>query len=573
MKSNILYITLLFSLLFVWSCEEPENMQPEGQWELSNPEALSPASDASITLAEGGAIEFTWSPAVSSAKYGVRYTVVIDSANSADFDSPIVEIVADENGKGLTASISHTELDELLSYACYPANEIANLTWAVKAVSITKEAFSIKNIKVKRFEKELIPTQLYLTGEGTEAGADLSNAMPFRVLNNDQGTPSNKFEIYAQLVGGKNFELVSSVSSQSLQFGGSDGNLIKCGNPIEVEEDGVYRINIDFDANTYSLMKIDYISMVGGPIANGWGGDEPLEYQGRGLFSNKIKLLEEGSFVFRINGDWGYLFKTVLGTTNTVILESEAGDQGAQVEDCYNGSGVGLHTVTLDLSADAYSYTLEQDESAKPITAPETLFLLSENSVIAEFAKDGNTFTYDLYLPLEAGKTYTLNSESDGTGTAYAISSPLGQTDSPDGDKVTGAPDLAEQSGDIAVERDQAYQLTVDFNTKSVNWKYYNLKMFHWSDWDTRNEYLMTYEHPFKFNLTAELTAGHESKFNSPWDLQFGAGASDDASAMEGTMTNSDQSVNFNNISTSGTYDVAIEITSDYSTGTYKISK
>jgi hypothetical protein len=58
-------------------------------------------------------------------------------------------------------------------------------------------------------------------------------------------------------------------------------------------------------------------------------------------------------------------------------------------------------------------------------------------------------------------------------------------------------------------------------------------------------------------------------KFFSPWDNDFGA---DNPSSLEGTMTNHGGS-NFRNITSDGTYNVSIEITSDYASGTYKFLK
>ena len=76
----------------------------------------------------------------------------------------------------------------------------------------------------------------------------------------------------------------------------------------------------------------------------------------------------------------------------------------------------------------------------------------------------------------------------------------------------------------------------------------------------------MTYVHPYQFTLTEDLEAGYHMKFNSPWDIQFGA---DDPEAMSGTMTNNGGE-NFVNITNSGSYEVNIEVTDDYATGTYE---
>ena len=94
--------------------------------------------------------------------------------------------------------------------------------------------------------------------------------------------------------------------------------------------------------------------------------------------------------------------------------------------------------------------------------------------------------------------------------------------------------------------------------------------MFHWDEinqkWDDRNEYLLTYVHPYKFKSTVALKTNFDMKFFSPWDNDFGG---DNPSALSGGMTNKGGS-NIRNITTDGNYLVNVEVTNDYATGTYE---
>jgi hypothetical protein len=69
--------------------------------------------------------------------------------------------------------------------------------------------------------------------------------------------------------------------------------------------------------------------------------------------------------------------------------------------------------------------------------------------------------------------------------------------------------------------------------------------------------------------VTADLKAGYLMKFNSQWDVQFGA---DDPSALSGTMTNNGGQ-NFDNLTVDGNYTATIVVSDDYQTGTYQFVK
>lgn len=73
----------------------------------------------------------------------------------------------------------------------------------------------------------------------------------------------------------------------------------------------------------------------------------------------------------------------------------------------------------------------------------------------------------------------------------------------------------------------------------------------------------MTYIHPYTFEVTGTLTGGFHSKFNSPWDVQFGT----DSKSLTGTMENG--GANFTGIVQSGQYVARIVVSPDYSTAEY----
>lgn len=569
-------INLLFSLLALvtglWSCEEKDNLDPLGNWTLSTPALKAPALDAALVLNEDApsqGIRFQWEAAKSSKNYQVRYTLVLDSAANADVKSPILSMPSANGGKDLFAEPTGAQLDQALSAAGYAANTAVPLKWTVIARSLDQETMASQAVSITRFATESFPSQLFLSGSATEKGADLSQALAMKALKDASGNNTNVYELYTGLTAGGTLKFYSATSGQSLNYGGASGQLAKNGSAIAAPGAGAYRITVNLNTNTYDLMKIDRWSVVGGIITGGWGGDAPLQYKGNSVWEGSVDLVDVGGFVFRANGDWAYLLKRIKGTTDKLVMESQA--PGGTFEDIPS-TATGKHIFTLNLAADQYSYSIKADNSVTPPTnVPATLFLLSDGSTVAELTKDGNAFKSNVFLALQKSKTYTLNTKSDGTGTAYTFTGEIGATATPDGDAPMESVDFGAGSGAIKVARDQAYQLTVNFSTAKLSWKFYNLKIFNWDDagggWDARREVLMTYKHPYVFEATTALKGGHDLKFNSPWAVQFGTSGT----ALSGTMTNGGD--NFKGVNQDGNYKTTLTVTPDYASATYEIVK
>lgn len=566
-----------------FSCGEDDNLEPVGNWTMGEPTLTSPASGTSIVLDETDEdeiFEFEWQAAETSNDFIVTYSLLLLPANSEDLTSPLLTVTPANGGRALSAEIKASLIDKALWAACYPAGEEANLKWVVVAKAIDRTTTSSEPISVTRFETEYEPTTLYITGSGTEAGADPADATLMRTLRDGDGNSTNIFDVYLTLTAGGTYSFRHEAALVTKSMGGSNGNLETCGGPaIAVAESGTYRVTANLNNNTYQLWKVDKWSLVGGPVEGGWGGDVPLAYKGEGIWEGKVEFLNEESFIFRANGDWGYIIKRIQGTATAnnaggdVIMESEAGAAGVNYEDVPS-VGTGMYTVTLDLSAEGSTYRMVADDVPPPTTAvigetnnpdgdkvsgnfvfgnysaPAELYLVSDGVMVAQFSKDGNVFSTGKFLALQQSKTYELNSASDGSGTRY---NEIG-------------------NGNIGVAHDQAYTLTVNFETGKLNWTYHNIKLFHWDEvgggWDSRQELLMTYIHPYKFEYaSAALTAGYHSKFNSPWDIQYGTAAT----TLTGTMTNGGP--NFTGIVQNGNYKATIVVNDTHTECTYTFVK
>ena len=230
---------------------------------------------------------------------------------------------------------------------------------------------------------------------------------------------------------------------------------------------------------------------------------------------------------------------------------------------------LGRFIITLDLSAPTPSYSLEEDNSP-PAEAPDALYLFADGTLVTELEKNGDVFSYQ-YIDLRTDVSYTLNDQMDGTGNAFSPLGPLGQPGSEEA-RVSGSVDIGTGSPALNISENQAYSLSIDFGTATMTWAYYNFKLFHWQQpdgWDARNEFLMTYQGNYTWEVTEALTSGFDSKFISPWDFDFG---SESPTELTGNMTAGGGS-NFVNISENGTYKATITLQPDFATGSYEFVK
>lgn len=572
-------------IALVWSCGEDDNLEPLGNWELSSFTLTTPEAGTDIVLDESETAEkfkFEWNASVASNRFIVAYTYLLVPQGSTDYSNPILSISPANGGRNTFVEPTAEQIDYALWVACYPAGAKVNLTWVVVAKAIEKTMAATQNIAFTRFATERKPSALYITGSATEGGEAVTGAILMRARKDAEGELTQVFDVYTRLTEGGTYFFRDQPHASSKIFGGDGEEVLQpCGPAITVPETGVYRITVDLNTNSYTLLAIEKWSLVGDAVVGGWGGDVPLAYTGNGIWSGKINFVNAANFIFRANGNWSYIIKRIVGTATPdnaggdVIMESETGAAGVSVQDV-PAPLIGMHTVTLDLSAEGYTYSLVSDNPVDPVepaaiigeaanpnadnvsgnfdfgvyNTPSQLFLVYNGSAVAEFTRNGDIYESVKFIALEESKKYILNSASDGSGETY---------------------NELVADGTIAVARDQAYQITVNFETGKLIWKYYNFKLFHWeptSGWDNRQELQMTYEHPYIFKVTgASLSAGYVSKFNSPWDIQFGT----NDTALSGTMTNGGE--NYSGIVLSGTYDATIVVDDTYETCAYTFVK
>lgn len=276
MKAILIKLTMIAALFFAFTaCSSDGEVRDTGVtavktlYEPDNGKAVVLQSSASAILA------FAWEPARAEDSGSVLYEVAFDKADG-DFSNPVYIMAADENGGSTHATISHKQLNRIAALAGVGSAEQGTLKWTV---------YSSKGINPVKAEEERtltltrlagfadIPAQLYITGEGTEAGADLSGALAMRKI------AEGEFEIYTKLTAGKTFKFVSAITGTPVEYSLS-GEKIMEGGTSTASQTGIYKYYMDFNIGSFTMKEVTKVNL----FLNASQVKIELPYQGLGIW-------------------------------------------------------------------------------------------------------------------------------------------------------------------------------------------------------------------------------------------------------------------------------------------------
>lgn len=254
------YITLLFTgilavLIGLPSC----NKDDDPNLNLTAPDSLRvPTDNAFVKLnpTTNASIIFEWKPGVAADGSLVMYELAFDKEDG-NFSNPVYKMASDGNGGQNRATLSHKDLNKIANLAGIASLAKGKLKWTVlasKGNNVQKSSAS-RTLEVERpagFSE--IPADVYITGDATEYGAELSQAGRLKQIR------AGEFEIYTALKTGT-YHFVNKTSGTPVSFSVT-GNLI--------QEDGettvtggtkVYRISLDFNNAAAKLTEIKEVGL------------------------------------------------------------------------------------------------------------------------------------------------------------------------------------------------------------------------------------------------------------------------------------------------------------------------
>ena len=237
-----------------------------------------PADAKSVVLqsSSSASLYFEWEPSLAEDGGAVLYEVVFDKTDG-DFSDPLAIIASDNNGAMNHATISHKTLNQIAASAGVESAETGTLKWTVYA---SKGIFPVKaqedrTLTITRLAGFAeVPAQLYITGEATEVGGELSKAMQMKKV------ADGEFEIYMQLTAGQSFQFVSSNAGTPTTYSLQGEKLVE-GGTTTVSETGIYRYYVDFNAGSFTSKQVTKVSL----FLNWSQREIELAYQGLGIWA------------------------------------------------------------------------------------------------------------------------------------------------------------------------------------------------------------------------------------------------------------------------------------------------
>lgn len=319
MKLIISKATLaIAALLSVCSCTE------DMEWKDSSVTPVSaiyePSDGKSVELQSSAtaSLFFEWESAKGEDGGAPLYEVLFDRPGG-DFSTPVYKVLSDGNGVRNYATISHKTLNSIGAKVGLDGGATGDLIWSVVASRgiTTSPVVGYRTLTITRllgFAE--IPTSVYITGDATEGGSDLNKAMPCLSPETDV------FSIYTYLKGGKGWKLVSSTDGNGSIFHIDGSKILEGDGECIADEDGVYRITMDFAIASVTMKKIDKVEFF--YCAENKTLFE-LPYQGNGLFAGV------GAVNFKVES-WGpesrYKLQMTYGDGSVTHWGADAGIDG-----------------------------------------------------------------------------------------------------------------------------------------------------------------------------------------------------------------------------------------------------
>ncbi len=344
---------LLISLISIgiFSCENNEIktvMSSKGEAPVLSSSktsyVLTPAT------ANDSAVAFTWNRANYGFQAAVRYTLQIAKAGT-NFTAP------KEISLGNTVQLKYTTADfnQLSIIMGLKPNAVGQLELRVKSYISDAVADIYSNVLAVSVTPYLVVINypsLWVAGD--YQGWDPASAPKISSRN-----ANGIYEGYVNIVGGTHqFKYTSQPDWNGTNYGwvsstttGSDvaGTFSSSGGNLFVPEDGYYLLKANTNSNTWSGTKTTW-GIIGDAAANGWADDVKMTYDATKNVWKVTTVLKAGGLKFRANSAWAI----------------NMGDTGADLSLEYDGDNIvipaslaGTRTITLDLKAGNYTYTIE----------------------------------------------------------------------------------------------------------------------------------------------------------------------------------------------------------------------
>jgi starch-binding outer membrane protein SusE/F len=219
---------------------------------------FAPNDNITVKLqpATPAAVVFEWDQARAEDGTLVLYEVAFDK-DGGDFSKPLFKLTSDQNGVLNKATVSHRDLNKIAALAGVGSLGTGKLKWTVNA----SRGINVKPAGISRtmtVERPAgfadIPTEVFLTGDATEAGADVTKAVKLKAIR------PGEFEIFTSLKAGT-YRFVDRTSGTPKVFNVSGVNIGENGTTTVAGATKIYRISLDFNNAAAKLTEIKSLGL------------------------------------------------------------------------------------------------------------------------------------------------------------------------------------------------------------------------------------------------------------------------------------------------------------------------
>lgn len=256
MKTIIIQSTIITAFIFTFiACSNDGEVRDLGVTAVKT--LYEPANGQGVVLqaSANATLYFEWEPARTEDSGSVLYEIAFDKANG-DFSNPVHITAADNNGGINHATLTHKQLNKIAALAGIESAQQGTIKWTV---------YSSKGINPVKAEQERtltvtrlagfsdIPEQLYITGEATEAGGNLADALIMKKI------ADGEFEIYTKLTEGKTFKFVSTNTGTPVEYS-LNGEKIVIEGTSTVSKTGIYKYYLDFNIGSFTTKEVTKVN-------------------------------------------------------------------------------------------------------------------------------------------------------------------------------------------------------------------------------------------------------------------------------------------------------------------------
>lgn len=247
MKTILLNLSILIAVLFAFTgCNKDEDLKDTRVTAVKT--LYEPTDGKSIVLqsSASASLYFEWEPAKAEDSGMVLYEIAFDK-EGGDFSNPVYRMASDNTGGYNHATITHKQLNKIAGMAGIESSETGKLIWTVfssKGINdiIAAESRTIEITRLSGFAD--VPVDVFVTGEASEGGTDLSKARMMKA------TANGEFEVYTKLTAGKSYYFTDAKVGTPRKFYVENSLLKEGTTSITVAKTGVYRINLDFNVGS-----------------------------------------------------------------------------------------------------------------------------------------------------------------------------------------------------------------------------------------------------------------------------------------------------------------------------------